>query len=610
MRFHVATLNCWLLPYAYPIGSKDRPYRLERLAEALKTSDYDVISLQELWSENDYTYLATELRNTGFTGSGTCVFSAHKIVSSLMHRYSLNGFAHHVHRGDWFGGKIVGMVELDVHSTSVALYVTHLHAEYNRENDIYLPHRISQAFELAQFVRHTSRTAGFVVLTGDFNIEPEDLGYSVIRKIGNLFDAWDNRPNVEFRNGMTCDRPDNCYTASYLLKASPDGKRLDYVMYQSGTKCLKVVECTTCFNVIPESRGRNYSDHVGVRALFEVQEDNSGTGTCPIPIATHRQILENSLSILAEGEVRVLWDRRLFLAMMIIGLFSLIITLNIESVYPFLWFILQVVRILITLFIGFCSWHGFIGLTIELKSLKETKQTMENMLEDDDLPTMNFVRRSYPFAKPVIQRFEKPVPKLYYAPEWNLTKKHLEDQEYSPKYHNRTTPEKWDYQNKVVWPANYVVPETGRPKPVEVFHCEQSFHYAPRKIWYACQFIWRMKVDDALLQLKFKGDKACLILTTTIEKAMERATKEFHINDPSKMFIAEAFAIQDKIIKSRKRHAREVWHFTRHRFIHVFVRLEEGPPPNYKGAKPLPNGWEHMDNYMNYLRDREMKPLL
>lgn len=111
-----------------------------------------------------------------------------------------------------------------------------MHAEYNRENDLYLPHRISQAFELAQFIRHTSRTSDFVLLAGDFNIEPEDLGYQVIRTIGNLYDAWENRPNAEFRNGMTCDRPDNCYTAKSLLTASPNGKRLDYLMYQSGQR--------------------------------------------------------------------------------------------------------------------------------------------------------------------------------------------------------------------------------------------------------------------------------------------------------------------------------------------------------------------------------------
>lgn len=69
-----------------------------------------------------------------------------------------------------------------------------LHAEYNRENDLYLPHRISQAFELAQFVRHTCRGSDFVLLTGDFNMEPEDLGCHIIRNLGNLYDAWDHRP--------------------------------------------------------------------------------------------------------------------------------------------------------------------------------------------------------------------------------------------------------------------------------------------------------------------------------------------------------------------------------------------------------------------------------
>jgi hypothetical protein len=45
---------------------------------------------------------------------------------------------------------------------------------------------------------------------------------------------------------------------------------------------------------------------------------------------------------------------------------------------------LEVVRFLIPVFIGFCLWHGFVGLTIELKSLKESKETMQNILKDDE----------------------------------------------------------------------------------------------------------------------------------------------------------------------------------------------------------------------------------
>lgn len=139
------------------------------------------------------------------------------------------------------------MVEVDCNGTTIALYTTHvrglmsatalqLHAEYNRVNDLYLPHRLAQCFELAQFVRHTGRTADAIILAGDFNIEPDDLGYMIIRNVGNLYDAWINRPDVHDKDGMTCDRPDNCYTAASVKKECPSGKRLDYIMYQSG-KC-------------------------------------------------------------------------------------------------------------------------------------------------------------------------------------------------------------------------------------------------------------------------------------------------------------------------------------------------------------------------------------
>lgn len=33
-----------------------------------------------------------------------------------------------------------------------------------------------------------------------------------------------------------------------------------------------------------------------------------------------------------------------------------------------------------TLLIGFSLWHGFVGLTIEMKALKETKTSMTEML--------------------------------------------------------------------------------------------------------------------------------------------------------------------------------------------------------------------------------------
>uniref|UniRef100_A0A8R1DQ33 sphingomyelin phosphodiesterase n=1 Tax=Caenorhabditis japonica TaxID=281687 RepID=A0A8R1DQ33_CAEJA len=160
-QLRIITLNAWCLPQPWPIGSTDRVHRLRKIGESMLAEPYDIVGLQELWSYWDFVRLSEQVSaeypffhyfHSGFTGSGVCVFSRHPIVSTLTMRYSLNGFAHHIHRGDWFGGKVVGLCEIEIdRDIRVNFYTTHLHAEYDRENDLYLPHRTSQSFELAQF---------------------------------------------------------------------------------------------------------------------------------------------------------------------------------------------------------------------------------------------------------------------------------------------------------------------------------------------------------------------------------------------------------------------------------------------------------------------------
>uniref|UniRef100_A0A914HW23 sphingomyelin phosphodiesterase n=1 Tax=Globodera rostochiensis TaxID=31243 RepID=A0A914HW23_GLORO len=392
-RFVVATLNCWLLPHPWPIGSKDKHFRLLKLIEELRNSRFDVVALQEVWSEEIFLQIAHELNGTfphshyfhsGFTGSGTCVISKHPIVSTLLHRYSLNGFPHHVHRADWFGGKIVGMVEIMVEQYRVAFYTTHLHAEYNRENDLYLPHRISQCFEMSQFIRHTSRGSDFVVVVGDFNLEPNDLGYHLIKNIAQLFDAWEIRSNLigtSQESGSTCERFDNYYTPKYALRDCPDGKRLDYVMYRSGKTELGLVDCTNCFNKITGSE-LNFSDHVGITVTFSfgLEKQSETLSERMRQIATEKQLLTKSLKIIEEGEVRVLWDRRLFLGLCVVLIALIVATANIDLTLPYIYAAVALFRFMLTLFVGFSFWYGFIGLTIEMKALKETKYSIKKLL--------------------------------------------------------------------------------------------------------------------------------------------------------------------------------------------------------------------------------------
>jgi sphingomyelin phosphodiesterase 2 len=66
-----------------------------------------------------------------------------------------------------------------------------MHAEYKiPPNDEYLAHRVSQAFEMSQFIKTTSESCDMVIAAGDFNSRPESVAYHILRKNALLKDAW------------------------------------------------------------------------------------------------------------------------------------------------------------------------------------------------------------------------------------------------------------------------------------------------------------------------------------------------------------------------------------------------------------------------------------
>ena len=52
-----------------------------------------------------------------------------------------------------------------------------------------MAHRISQAFELSQFISITSEAADFVLLMGDLNLMPFELGFKILRDNAFLLDS-------------------------------------------------------------------------------------------------------------------------------------------------------------------------------------------------------------------------------------------------------------------------------------------------------------------------------------------------------------------------------------------------------------------------------------
>ncbi|KPP70534.1 sphingomyelin phosphodiesterase 2-like [Scleropages formosus] len=263
--------------------------RYEMIAELLSKEKHDVVLLQEVWSELDYLFLKKKLAcshqhshyfKSGVIGSGLAVFSKHNIQDAFLYRYSLNGYPYMAHHGDWFGGKAVGLVILNVCGLTAHVYVTHLHAEYCREQDSYLPHRVVQAWELQQFVRHTSQGADLVILSGDLNMHPQDLGTRLLRTYTRLQDCYAETEKFDgCEEGFTLIA-ENPFTSKEELLPFDKGIRIDYIFFKGSKKvCVKCKLFSTTKGSVP-GKPFPYSDHEALSAdlLLLPQQVTEATG--------------------------------------------------------------------------------------------------------------------------------------------------------------------------------------------------------------------------------------------------------------------------------------------------------------------------------------------
>lgn len=126
------------------------------------------------------------------------------------------------------------------------------HAEYS-EGAQYLTHRLVQAFDIAQFIRLTSRGSDLAVLAADLNSKPDELCYKIITEYADLSDSFQVRFGLLFfilfwgnenllfiqPDGVTvsgtfgCSR--NSYTNVKSCTYNPQGERIDYILYKART---------------------------------------------------------------------------------------------------------------------------------------------------------------------------------------------------------------------------------------------------------------------------------------------------------------------------------------------------------------------------------------
>ncbi|EEC04339.1 conserved hypothetical protein, partial [Ixodes scapularis] len=422
-----------MLPKALPLCvsrgivgiSKHREERMTAIANYLSSSDLDFVFLQEIWSQRDYKRIRSKTRNnlphahyfhSGVLGSGVCILSKSPIADTGMLKYNLNGYAHKFYHGDWFGGKVVGLCKVNHRGLLINLYVTHLHAEYNRQRDIYLSHRICQAFEMSQYVKLTSETCDLAIVAGDFNTEPLDPPYNIILHNTCLEDAFDS-----LCVGATCGHPDNHYTSAYDKHTCPTGKRIDYVMFKVGRGV--VANCKVCKNPrLKTTSGLPLSDHEPVEVVMRVTKSSqreseyqvsrrrsilhlrrafcrnvatpqslcivclavasaglNGGALSPnksdVSTPAHLNALTRGQEQLMRSLDRLYMDRVFYIVSCCFMVCVLAATLPMELPEGFDW-VLVVCRTVATLLLGFCLVMGFFWNAMEKSSLLEAHKSM------------------------------------------------------------------------------------------------------------------------------------------------------------------------------------------------------------------------------------------
>ncbi|KRK01043.1 putative neutral sphingomyelinase [Drosophila yakuba] len=270
LELNILTLNIWGIPYV----SSDRGPRIDAICKELASGKYDIVSLQEVWAQQDSEQLQkgteavlphSHYFHSGVMGAGLLVLSKYPILGTLFHAWSVNGYFHRIQHADWFGGKGVGLCRILVGGQMVHLYNAHLHAEYDNANDEYKTHRVIQAFDTAQFIEATRGNSALQILAGDLNAQPQDISYKVLLYTSKMLDSC---ASDSFRTNE-CEH--NSYTSKQARERNPQGIRIDHIFVRGGDHVnAEIAEYTLPFPERVPGEKFSFSDHEAVMAKLKL----------------------------------------------------------------------------------------------------------------------------------------------------------------------------------------------------------------------------------------------------------------------------------------------------------------------------------------------------
>ncbi|KAF5272563.1 hypothetical protein FQR65_LT04902 [Abscondita terminalis] len=384
IEFKIFTLNCW----GIPVVSKDIKPRMQSIAEHLVATSYDMVCLQEVWTESDYNLVRDKVRGSypyshyfysGVIGSGVCVFSKHLLQDVFFHQWPVNGYIHKFQHGDWFAGKGIAMCRVVVGGYNINIYTSHLLAEYNRICDEYETHRMIQAYDTAQFIQLTSAAADLAILAGDLNTEPGDLPHKVLMSVTGFNDAYIEAESEAQEPFYTNDGPHNTYTAPSLLKKNYPGKRIDYILYNCGSNTSVEMKkyCRPLPNRVPGCE-YSYSDHEAITATLLLKKSEGLPKTCDV--SSRATVLTECIDMCNIALNTLLNHKRVYWFLTALLSLILITTVAMDSLFGKA-ILIHIVRVVVTILLGFTFIMATAWNRIERHAVIAGKLAMEVTLK-------------------------------------------------------------------------------------------------------------------------------------------------------------------------------------------------------------------------------------
>lgn len=256
----ILTLNVWGAPYA-----KHRTERIDAICDEVKRISPDILLFQEVYFKNNRTQLIDGLKDnwqhyhyypSAWVGSGLLTFSKYPIVDTAFFKFRMQGKPEDVMRGDYYAGKGIGLARIDTPHGIVDVYNCHTHAQYDPDNDNeYAVYSETNLYDASRFIDSYSG-ASPVILCGDLNTRPDQIGYDIITQLGHLVDT------AYHLNGtypITFDS-NNPYSRSV-------DQCLDYILVRNvAVEAIGV----TMDEGLHDGIAPRYSDHYGLLAEFNL----------------------------------------------------------------------------------------------------------------------------------------------------------------------------------------------------------------------------------------------------------------------------------------------------------------------------------------------------